>query len=343
MIDILLLLLIIYIISLLPNRSDDSLAFDHTLCLRGLLCIFVVLHHTFQQTATGHFFNYLIFMGRYAVATFFFLSGYSLCTQVSKNPNYLQHFLRKRLGKILLPYGVIAVVYIVFWKITYDPNYSLTDVVSHFPKYDTVISNGWFMISIFVFYVFFYISFRLCKKRAAAILLCCGLVLAYTLLLQDGGYGFHWYNANLAFPLGLIWACHKHTIDALISKHLSLLLPLATVFLFFWHQYPLFEHDLRLPFRLPDLWYTNLSSIGFVILLLLLLQKIELRSRLFRFFGSISMEVYLLHGLFIYLFQNHAQSNLRDLLFALLVLGCSTFCALIFHHLFRQLNRLIYR
>lgn len=110
-------LLLIYLFwGRLSNTSIVNTPFDlpHTLPLRGILAILVILCHTiyYYQSYCNFVATDLGLIGAPSVSCFFFLSGYGLMTSMKyKGKNYLQCFFKKRLSKLLIPLLIITNIY----------------------------------------------------------------------------------------------------------------------------------------------------------------------------------------------------------------------------------------
>lgn len=341
MIDILLLLVIAGLIVHLPNLEGNYLNQDNTIYLRGICAIFVVLHHISQYISTGNFFNYLIFMGRYAVGVFFFLSGYALLTQFNKSKDYLKKFFSKRILNLVIPYLIFALIYFIFYKVRVDSNYSLITIMQHFPKNDVVVSNGWFMVSIIVAYLLFYLSFRLIKNKDIALMMTIILFSIYNYFLFKDGYGFHWYASALTFPLGLVWSRFKTQIDIVLYRYSKFIVLIGLIHLFVWHNHAIWIDKLGITRDIIKVGIMNITVCSFVMFVMFLLVKLNIKNPIFKWIGNYSLELYLIHGLFIQLFKPKYSSHLTDFIFGIKVISFSIVCAVILSYLVKFITKKI--
>ena len=86
--------------------KKNSLSLDAMTSLKGVMAIFVLLHHisqkqAFLQTNTISFFREI---GILFVGVFFFTSGYGLHRSFSTKPDYLKGFLKRRVLPIVCSY-----------------------------------------------------------------------------------------------------------------------------------------------------------------------------------------------------------------------------------------------
>ncbi len=341
MIDILLLLVILALIIHLPNLEGNYLEQDNTIYLRGICAIFVVLHHISQYINTGNFSNYLIFMGRYAVGVFFFLSGYALLTQLNKSKNYLKNFFVKRVLSLVIPYLIFSIIYYTSYKLRVDLNYSIFEIAKNFPKYDVVVANGWFMISIIVAYLSFYCSFRLIKNKDIALITTIILFGLYNYLMFKEGYKIHWYDAILTFPLGLVWARFKSQIDNILYRYSKFIILLGLINLFIWHNHAIWIDKLGITRDIIKVGIMNITVCSFVVFVMLLLVKLNIKNPIFKWIGKYSLELYLIHGLFIQLFKPKYSSHLTDFIFGIKVISFSIVCAVILSYLVKFITKKI--
>ena len=160
----------------LTERQTDGLTKGNTDCLKGILAICVLLCHLWgslvQENASlvsgiaGRGLGVVMMsLGYLAVSMFFFLSGYGLMVQYKKRgETYTKSFLQKR----VLPLYLLCVILIVFYwgaRTVFGESVSVGDLVRSFFFGGTVISKGWYLQSILVWYLLFYVCFRLVKKE----------------------------------------------------------------------------------------------------------------------------------------------------------------------------------
>ena len=199
--DIFILLLISLFVYLIPKTDVDYLSNKSTKSLKGLLALLIIFHHISQKITTGENFSNFEYMGRYIVALFFFLSGYGLYFQYSNNPTYMENFLKKRLVRIFIPFFVFIVIYVIY-RATLGEVVNVDFFLSFWKDHSNIIYNGWFINSIIVLYVIFYVSFvRKDSKIAEFKLVFFTLVYIFWKAYQD--HGDSEYVSIMAFLLGV--------------------------------------------------------------------------------------------------------------------------------------------
>ena len=335
--DIFVLLLIAILVYLLPG-NNDYLGVKSTSGLKGFLALGIVFHHLSQWVTTGTEFSNFGYMGTYIVSVFFFLSGYGLYVQNERKVSYLDNFLVKRLSKILTPYIIISIIYLIYRSIN-GQVLSSSFFIDLFKKGSTVIYNGWFVDIIILMYIFFYISFRMFSDKTIAILVNTVLIIFYIVLAIKLGYGFWWYNSSLPFVLGLVWAKNKENIDRLLKKYYFIPLVSVTVLLFVSHQYSFILQKFHLVDNYSYALAANIDNVIFTFYLILIVRKIDFSNNYLLFLGRVSFELYMIHGLVISIFGKYFEtSRLNDIIFTTSVLIVSIFLAWLINVIIKKIN-----
>ena len=339
----------------------DFLSLSQTKSMQGFLCLFVMLHHIGQKSCAPwlepevilHGLECFVPIGYLLVGVFLFFSGFGLYKSYTQKSDYLQGFM----GRRCLP-PILALL------IT---NLTMSCIRSHQGEYFSlsgplrltgpVMLNGysWFVYTLLLFYMLFYLAYKYCKKEKIATLLVLTGMLLYIFFCDWWMYGTWWYNSTLLFGVGILFARYEKKLIPNMRKYYHFYLPAAfllTCFFFFSGEYT--EGVFRLT-GIPYLYETGhlvsvtsqiFAACGFVLLCLLLGMKIKIGNRILMFLGKITLEFYLLHGIFLQLFTfNETQENpLRIKNAALLVLVvflCTLLTAYPFHLLLSALTDFI--
>ena len=336
--DIIVLLLITLLMYLLP-QNKEYLSVESTSGLRGFLAIGIIFHHLSQWVTSGDEFSNFSYMGTYIVSIFFFLSAYGLYFQNENKKNYLDNFLVKRLSKILVPFFSISLIY-MFYRFLNGQLMDLDFFANLFKKGSTIIYNGWFVDIIILMYIFFYVSFKFFRNKSISILINTIFIIGYICLAIKLGYGFWWYNSVFPFIIGLIWAKNKEKIDGVLDRHYFIILVLVTVLLFISHQYDILLRYIHLEDSYSYALAANLDNIIFTIyFIIVFLKKINFSNMYLILLGSISFELYMIHGLVISILEKiFVSSRVNDVLFTFFVLMISLILAWIINKL---VNRFI--
>ena len=336
--DIIVLLLITLLIYLLP-QNKEYLNVKSTSGLRGFLAIGIIFHHVSQWVTSGDEFSNFSYMGTYIVSIFFFLSAYGLYSQNENKKNYLDNFLVKRLSKILVPFFSISLIY-MFYRFVNGQLMDFNFFINLFLKGSTIIYKGWFVDIIILMYVFFYISFKFFQNKFLSIVLNTIFIIGYICLAIKLGYSVWWYNSALAFVIGLIWAKNQNKIDRFLDRYYFIAIILVTVLLFFSHKYNILLKYIHLEDSYSYALAANLDNIIFTIyFIIVFLKKINFSNMSLILLGSISFELYMIHGLVISILEKiFVSSRVNDVLFTFFVLMISLILAWIINKL---VNRFI--
>ena len=321
------------------NWNEEFLSLTQTKTLQGFCAVCVMLHHIGQKTCAPwlpseviiHGLDVFVPIGYLLVGVFLFFSGFGLYKSHQSKPDYLQGFFGRRclmpiLTLLFTNMAMVAVRIHLGEKISFSGPFRLTG---------PVMFNGyaWFVYTLLIFYIFFYFAYRYCKSEKAATVFVLIGVVGYILFCDWWMYGTWWYNSALLFAVGILFARHETTLIQNMRKYYGIYLPIAfiaTCLFFFTGEctgYVIFQ---------------MVAACAFVILLLLLGMKIKIGNKALGFLGSITLELYLLHGIFLQLFgYNEAVTNPTRIknvtLLVLVVLLCTLLTAYPAHKLFNAL------
>lgn len=304
---------------------EESLSLKSSKGILGFCAVGIMLHHMSQ---TIYFANedpgvllFMVDIGVCFVGMFFFFSGYGLYSSLRDKPGYLQGFMRSRMPTILVPFYMCNFVFILgscLW------GYKLQD--GELPRYLTGVvlmnSQMWYIVEILILYLMFYLVFRFVGNRNVACLvygICLILLIAFSLWLGHDtttptqGLWFHgewWYNTTLLMLAGILFAKWQQQILGFVRKFYGIVLVISVLLVAFfynrtmhmlhttgywyeWEGYPGYKEKWQtLAFQTPFVIFV-------VFTVIVVLQKIEIGNKALDFLGSIALELYLIHNLFL--------------------------------------------
>lgn len=286
----------------LPGFAEDYISPDNSRCFRGVLAVMVMCYHLAQQTGDRSLFHIFVYLGFLWVAYFFFLSGYGLQKSYALKPGYRSRILKKRIPSLLIPYGLLLVVY---WGLNWFEGRWIPPVEALLSTFtsEQLVSYSWYVRGLILLYLGFYISTAWLKGNHILIPVCNLLaVFVYSAILKQLGFGGYWYNACITFPMGILWAIQEEKCLPWIKKHyygiLAMLLPV------FGGLFVAIMADLVSGGALRWVYWGCCTV--FVPLVLLLQLKLTFHNKLLSVLGACSLEIYLLHGFFMMLYRgNH--------------------------------------
>lgn len=291
------IILIIVLLIVISNCSiknsengQDFLSQSMTKSEKGIAAMLIVLHHLAQHINIIGPFLIMRYIGFILVAVFFFISGYGLMYGVHHKRNYLDSFLTRRILPILVPYWIINTVDIFYYLIQ-GKQFTLIEYILSYIGFD-IITGTWFVTTILLLYIFFWISFQLTQKGyiVLGIFIIGYCVICFLLNLHSS------YTASVAvFLLGVLWHKVNHFFILWIQK--KYIIKVLFCFMLFGIA---FFGRLVLSVRgldnvLLQTVLRNLVSIFFIILLLVVTQKVQFKGFIFNWLGNISYELYMTH------------------------------------------------
>ena len=286
--------------------NEDFLSLNQTKALQGFSAICIVFHHLSQKTAANwipseyiiHGLDPFVNIGYLFVAIFFFFSGYGLFLSYKTKENYLQNFIKHHIGTLLLT--LILSNFLYLWgRSWFQTDFSISSYLSIGEPFLTN-PYAWYIFTLLIIYLVFYFSFKYAKSEKAAILFTSLGVLLYIIFCDFMIYGTWWYNSVPAFIAGLLFAKNKETIINRSKKSYILILILSVLITISCFSIALIDKNIINRFVI--LIAQMICSVSFVITVLLLGMKIKIGNRFLAFLGSITLEIYLIHGLFVQLF-----------------------------------------
>ena len=318
--DIFILLLMSLFVYFIPKANVDYLSNKSTKSLKGLLALFIIFHHVSQKITTGANFSNFEYMGRYIVALFFFLSGYGLYFQYSNDATYMENFLRKRLTRIFIPFFVFIVIYVIY-RASLGEVVNVDFFLSFWRDHSNIIYNGWFINSIIVLYVIFYVSFKK-KDSKIAIFKLVFFTLVYIFWKAYQNHGDWEYVSIMAFFLGVFWMKDRSLIDKFIEKNYFVLLVSFSILMYVFRHYEVIMKNIGITNRYVYYGIVgNLCTMIFVVYFLLLTNKLNFSNKYLDFLGNISFEIYMIHGLVMhYLGKFFVSSAVNDVIYTIVVL-----------------------
>lgn len=354
--------------------NDEYTSLSQTKILLGIQAILIPLHHMAQKScAPWHEPRYIVHgldvfvpVGHLLVAAFFFCSGLGLFKSLKTKKDYLHGFVLKRIVPLIIAFYLSEFIY-TGMRLLIGEKMKALDVICYLLGVHMANMNGWYVVAIVLFYFLFHLAFRTCKKENTAILWMFIAAVAYAAGGSFLGHwhewwmgGEWWYNSIILFPLGLLFAKHEEKITAFFKKAYPVLLPLSVAgtfglhFLSVWAQdvwgyYGEYWNDpLLIPHRLMCCSVQWVLCIFYVLSWFLILLKIKLGNKLLALAGSKTLELYLMHGMFVELFGYDFLEKIPSLhyiknvpLYILVVFACAIPLTAVYSFVWKKLLKLL--
>ena len=317
--------------------GQSMLSIQKTNALKGILAICVLISHLYS---IFHFENKILnwvvgsLMGYLSVSLFFFLSGYGLESSYEKKKDiYIEKFMKRKIIPFYTIYIILVGIY-VGMRFIIGENISVSDIMKSLIYGGTEVKFGWFLQTILVLYLIFWISFQVnvCGGRGEKykILLCTIGEIVFCI----GSYVFEmdttWYATSVCFLLGVYWKYFEKRIIKKMER-LAVRIAFVGVCLCFAGIGILIANNL-FSGRSSDMMQIMVTSIFFTIAFILIVVDINIENIITDRLGKISFEIYVLQGLFFILVEQLKIKSpvLSVLLICVGTIGLSVFVQPIF-------------
>lgn len=267
---------------------------QETVALKGLMCLIVMLHHfSGWFAATDIILYFFQHCGSFMVSVFFFLSAYGLSKSRSCDKQNIKE-LFVRILKIFIPFWLIEIIYLFFYyslDLQMNIDVSITNILLSVINLSEIVSFSWFVSTI----IFLYILYFLIDKIKSSI----RIWIFFIILFAISFFVPELWLTFFAFPLGLLISENEKKLLALskgkfvASVAFALVLILPAIMLKYYSEISSYKSILA---GVSDI----ISGCMFTLVIYLLATRIHFGNKVLMLIGSFSYEIYLLHGLGIF-------------------------------------------
>lgn len=296
--------------------DDGFLEESKALHLRGILAICIMLYHVASSIPEIYSvvpYWIITAMAYFPVACFFFISGYGLMARYKeKGKQYIMEFPRNRLLPFYLIICILTVLYILIIVATKYERITLWLILQTLSfGHDTIISKGWYLQVALLCYLCFYLIMRLIKSGKAKLFSGVAVLFCYMVICKLLKFPEYYFLTVPCFLMGCLWN-HALAFGYPVPYIVKLLL---AIFLFgiVWIGCIALNYNILLLMIAVPLFVIMLFQISEVVPT----HKLPLLD----FLGSISFEVYVIHGLYIILYREGLKINNTFLYIASTVLS----------------------
>lgn len=315
-------------------------------CLKGYFALCVLTHHAYLFTLflLGTRFEIILYnLGYWAVSIFIFITGYGLYESYStKGNDYINTMPFKRILSSVFFYFIVAIIYIIY-DLIIGYQHELRDYIGTFTYGCTIISFGWyFQLSILLYLIFFFI-FKFVKIKELRSLFIVLFVLAYFVFYYVNNMSVTLYVPIFSFIYGILCSKYKSIVEKILSK-LYILIIFLSLFGFAFGSLFVWRYQKISP-RLLIVLVSVLSQFFFVVFVISISRffikylKWILINPISKFYGSVSMELYLFQGITIRILS---VLPLNKYVYIALIFVCCTLVAIPFNKLFGVLQKKIF-
>lgn len=289
--------------------SDEFMSKDYTTYLRGICALAIMLCHIrITNFAPLNVFNYL---GNPIVGIFFFLSGYGMLTRIKQIgiDNYMNGFILKRCVPLFVEYIFVWIFNFVCMFLASGNFNFLKEIIT---------PHSWFIIMIEVLYIVFYIGYKLFKDNLRGLIIFVTIFeLALIIALSAFGADEFWYLSLLCFSGGMIYS----VVNLNKKKTLPLIFGFGALAVVATGA----EYVLSDKPKIVVLWALiyNVSVLALAIVALSVGRYVRFKNPVFELCGKMSLEIYLLHGVFQYVFKEIKPIYNNSLLYGAMIILCT--------------------
>ena len=282
--------------------------------IQGLFAVLIIFHHLSQMVSAPWLpdsvrrpgLELFVPIGYLLVAFFFFSSGYGLTKSMRFKEDYFDEFFVRRLNRVFFVSIAVDLIYIVLR--IYKQNMALP------PN-----PYSWYVYTLIILYAGFFVAFK--KQTKASFAVMCLVVLVYCTACYLLAFGNWWINSVPAFLLGIFMAGRKEE-----RSDLKRLIISAVVFaLTFFAGENIKTFAVTAGFanygviNSAVVFLQMISSAAFSLLCYYVSFKtpsedsrnvaLVILRKVLSFLGSITLEIYLIHGVFVNSFGPFFISN----------------------------------
>lgn len=278
---------------------------DTTNMIKGLCIISIIIHHLVSHIITINPVVTKAFgiIAPIAVAFFLFMSGYGNTLSIFKKFSF-----KKLFWLVFRIYMTFLFVYIVYllgvktFSISYltPPNFS--KLISSFLELTVYPHNVWYLKAQVIAYLTLFISYFFTKKYFNIFIWIFWIIeIPVTIAMHLQGA---WYVSALAFPLGCTIAVYKDCVSEIVNKfNLKIINAVLFTINGIFFIVTLITHNV-----VVRVFSLNCLSIFVCLWLSGISYNHLFKNLILAYIGKISLELYIIHVLCIYIFE-HGQSE----------------------------------
>ena len=213
----------------MENSNNTILSVQKANALKGILAMCVLASHVygygifhFESSIINFLFGSL--MGYLPVSLFFFLSGYGLeSSYEKKGKNYIVTFLLIKILPFYVIYIILLGIYLLVHLIV-DEHISLISIIKSLTYGGTLITFGWFLQTILVLYVIFWLSYLSDIKLIYKIHLLTISHLLFCFISYAFEFPTTWYATSVCFLIGIYWKYYEKQIIEKINNRIIMII-----------------------------------------------------------------------------------------------------------------------
>ena len=276
-------------LALRHRRDGDGAVLDarSTTCIKGILCIYVMLHNLGLDLENGEFKELVCeHAGGVGVGLFFFLSAFGIIRSYQARGNkYLVKLLLVHVPKLwLVAVFINALTYLSFSRGAYERKDMWLRILNLdlFNNFNRINRHGWYIASILALYVIFAIVYFACSKLKSKnkLVIACVIMsvvsVGFRITAHIADNGGMYTREMPAFAIGCIYATFYEKINALAKKYFATGLSVTII-----------------AFVLGFLFFEPIATYSAALIIIIISQRFTYYNGVTFFLGKICIGVYL--------------------------------------------------
>lgn len=324
----------------IKDFNKEYLSKENTSCIKGIFILIVFYSHIctympIQPEKDGLMLLLRNLLGQLMVTMFLFYSGYGVYESIKKKKDsYVNAIPKRRFLKTLINFDIAVVTFAII-NLIMGINYGIKETLLALTGWGCIGNSNWYIFAILILYLATYASFKIFDKdNKKAVILNWILTIATMIIIGVyRGAGLEYcYNTLLCYPLGMTYSLYKDKIEKILFNNQKYIISLVILSICF------------IAFRRLDLanviWYSIYSMI-FVLLLVALTMKINLKSKILKWCGDNLFWLYILQRIPMMIFRRIGYANLHPYRYALLCFIITIIISIIYDKLTKLLHEKI--
>lgn len=255
---------------------------EQTDILRGIAIVFVVYCHYFGGIGLPYYYTSV---GTIGVGLFFLMSGFGLMTSRMRKKDYNKNFMRKRLSRIYPTFTISFVICCIIYCFLSWP--LKTKHIIDFLILSLPDSVNWYLKVQVIMYVVFWLLSLIIKDNKKFVISLIGVSVLYfiiaNLTLKND---YMWYETAPVFSIGAVLAFYKEKVYNIVSRKYKT---------FLFASFGLIFISFGLYYYIGGLYPEIAFVYSAVLLFFMSMFKLKGSSKVMKFLGNISLELYLSH------------------------------------------------
>ena len=269
---------------------------DQTKTINGFFTLYIFFTHSYEylskQRLEHRLYSFICHIIHHLnVTTFLFFSGYGIMDSIETKPAYIQSIVRRRIPQLYLQFFFAVCL---FWALAkyLSRTFTWKQLTWAFLTLGSLGNSNWYTTVIELLYFCTFISFKSFynyDKRLALFSMVQSCVLVYLGLEYYLRRSEIYYKTLFCYPVGMLYCFYQKQIDAAIqNSNFSWTASAGVSICLFRFSYIKLFHD---PLAIRQIWY-HVSSISFVLSIVLISMKCKLRNPILKQLGGRNLYAY---------------------------------------------------